>query len=376
MVLGLAVLVAFSSSGYGGGTGVQAKMLQLDRERVKPAYLAVVDLRNANNDGVLLGVDRRGAVTEILNTIGGDSVVRSAGRAGFLVGDRRGDRVIHIGMNGMIEGIYPLGPGGTIRDVLSISRRTVWITRALTNTITVLDLVTGKLGIGTDLTVVLEDEAVADPEMMHLHDGLVYVQLQRLNDEQNFSFALQGAIGVIDVASGALVDAVETEAGVQPVRLVGPVPHQKMHVTPDGSALLVSASGPRLYQDVTGGLERIEIATLSSSGLVVNEDLGDFGASTPITGDLGIGIFHTDIIESSHVIGFSTKTMMPVSSLIFEELFVIIESIQYDHASGLMLMPGFDGAMNEYDPVTGMRTRRVLYDNSPGYIRDFALMRR
>lgn len=337
-------------------------------------YVGVIDFRNAANDGAIIGVRPDGTTEDLSIAVGGDSVIHETGAAGFLVADRRNSCILQLGMQGELISQHTLPPGEEIRDAILVSPNTVWITRTRTNNISVLDLTTGATTVGTDLSPVLENESIADPDMMLLHNGRVYIQLQRFDDQSPpLFFFPNGDIAVVDVATATIIDADPIIPGPQAIRLNGPVPRLKMHITPDELALIVSATGPRLDSNSLGGFERINLAALTSVGFIVEENF-NFGALTPTTGDHGMGIFHTDIIESTHVFEFSTLTPAPLSPQLFDELFVIIEAIEYDPCSGLVLIPGRDGAMNEYDPLTGIRTRRIVFGGVPNaFIRDFAI---
>lgn len=345
-----------------------------------PSFLGIVDLvQGPFAPGRVVLVDGEANATELPYQVGPDSVVRALPNSNFLIADRMFGRVLVISPDGVLIAEHELPAGNPMRDALAVNRHEVWITRAETNTLTVLDLRTGAFRSGVDLTPILEDEAVADPEMMLRHAGRVFVQVQRLDDGATHSYKQFGSLAVVDARTEALIDAEPGTEGTQAIRLVGQTPRLKMLTTPDRMALMVSASGPLFSFDGAGGLERVGLDSLASEGLVYDEVTfgAVLGGFTTTTGSDGIGIVHTDIIAASHVMGVKTNQPTSAFDLLFEELFVVIESIIYDGRSGLVLMPGQDGTMNYYEPIsrTGDR-RQVLNYDPPAYISDFALIRK
>ncbi|MEO0631738.1 MAG: hypothetical protein AAFY46_13595, partial [Planctomycetota bacterium] len=211
--------------------------------------------------------------------------------------------------------------------------------------------------------------------MMLAHGGRVFVQLQRLDDSLPFITVGPGALAVVDMHSRQLIDTDQINPGTQPIALSGPAPHLRMHITHANTHLLVGATGPRLDSNqINGGIERISLATLESEGFIENELVGNIGAFVPTPSGIGALSFHTSIIEASHVTRFDELPGNMPTDLIFEELFVTVETMAFDPQTSTVLMPGADGSMNEFDPLTGTRVRTALFETSTGgFVRDMAL---
>jgi hypothetical protein len=141
---------------------------------------------------------------------------------------------------------------------------------------------------------------------MAVHDGRLFVQIRRLNEEGPGGLAPPGYLAVIDLATEQLIDVDPVSPGTQAIELQGTAPKHRMQIVPETRSLFVSASGG--FFDA-GGIEVIDLDTLRSNGLVIREadgmtgaDLGPFLMVTPSRGFL---VYSTDFDLSSHLQPFS-----------------------------------------------------------------------
>lgn len=107
-----------------------------------------------------------------------------------------------------------------------------------------------------------------NPSNLFVHEGRLYVGLQRLDDDEPWISADHGALAVIDIASGAIVDTDPLAPGVQAIELTGPHPRLRMAV--ESGVLYLTATHP-FHLDVTGGIEMVDMAAMRSLGFIVSE---------------------------------------------------------------------------------------------------------
>ena len=111
-----------------------------------------------------------------------------------------------------------------------------------------------------------------------------------------------GLLAVVDLPTLSLVDVEPGTPGVQGIELVGAPPRLKMQILE--GALYVSATDS--FLDGRGGIEKVDLESLTSLGFVLGEgqvaDLGGFVMTSP---EGGFFVFHTDFAASTHLKGFT-----------------------------------------------------------------------
>jgi hypothetical protein len=142
--------------------------------------------------------------------------------------------------------------------------------------------------------------------MMAAHADRLLVQVA-IFDAGAAPTALPAAyLAVVDVASEQLVDVDPATPGIQAIELVGTPAKHKMQIDEAARDLFVSASGTFFDE---GGLERVDLETLQSTGLVVAEADGnvaaDLGSFVLVRPDRGYLVFSTDLLPSSHLHDFT-----------------------------------------------------------------------
>lgn len=202
---------------------------------------------------------------------------------------------------------HALAPGSAPKDIAVVGPRTAFVTRAGSTRLLRLDLQTGEMTDAADLSPFADSDGNPDMAFMSLHESRLFVQIRRF-DLLNSEFALPAMLAVLDAATGELVDASPFEPGVQPIELSGTAPKSKMQVLPSLRRLFLSASGDILDQ---GGLESINLDTLQTTGLVIEEISGQVGADlgpfVMVRPDRGFLAYSTDFGLSSHLKGFSVS---------------------------------------------------------------------
>ena len=95
------------------------------------------------------------------------------------------------------------------------------------------------------------------------------------------------------------------------------------------------------FDPFEGAVEEIDLDTLQSLGFITTEGLLqtlDISAFTLVSPDKGFAVTHTEIIESSHVTGFSRQTGTPVSQ-IYTTLLGSIRNIAHDPPTSHVFLP-------------------------------------
>jgi hypothetical protein len=197
------------------------------------------------------------------------------------------------------------------------------------------------------------------PELGNLlvHEGRLFVQVRRR--DANGAFVPPAMLAVVDLASEALVDADPARDGVQAIELAGTSPKMAMQVIGDPPKLFVSATGG--FFDA-GGLERVDLATLRSEGLVIAEadgevgaDLGAFVMTSPSEGVL---VFSTDLLLSSHLLPFSIPDGVAAGPEWIVSLDYFAPALAYDPATARLYYPhngAGDTGVHVFDAATGAR---------------------
>lgn len=130
-----------------------------------------------------------------------------------------------------------------------------------------------------DLTAIADADGVPELDQMALVAGRLYVVAQRLDRDNFFAPAGPGAVAVVDPDTGELLQTIELAAGNPFAATKG--------LTLDGASLVIAQVGS--FGVLDGGIERIDLRTGTSSGLLITEealggDILDF-----VLGDDGTG---------------------------------------------------------------------------------------
>jgi hypothetical protein len=155
---------------------------------------------------------------------------------------------------------------------------------------------------------------------------------------------------VVDWTVNQIVDVDPLEPGDQAISLMGLNPSLKMHLEADRRRLYVSTPG--FFLDGTGGIEEIDLDTLTSLGFVTSEAqlVGDLGAFLMVSAEKGYVIVHTDLLLSSHLVAFS-RIDGSHQGEIFVTLGVKVESLAFDPTTHQLFFP---------DPAPGAVGVRVF----------------
>lgn len=253
---------------------------------------------------------------------------------------------------------FDLGLRAEPLDIAVVSPRIAYVTRRSATRLLRLDLLTGLTSDAADLSPFADTDGVPDMAMMAMDQGRIFVQIQRWSNDV-YMFIPPAYLAVVDAHTGALIDADPARPGVQAIPLQGAAPKFKMQVVPQTRRLFVGATGG--WWDA-GGVEMIDLDTLTSLGLVVSEwdgmtgaDLGAFVMVSPTRGYL---TFTTDFALSTHLHAFTVAGGVEPIPEYFVTLDYFAPTLVHDPVSGLLFVP--DGnriapGVQVFDAATGAR---------------------
>jgi hypothetical protein len=148
----------------------------------------------------------------------------------------------------------------------------------------------------------------------------------------------RGVLAVVDLATETLIDVDPIEPGTQGVALRGAPPHLEMQVLPADRGLFVSTTNGRL--DNRGGIERVDLDALESTGFVLTEDRvgADLGGFVMLTPTSGFFVFHTDIVASTHLKPFDEEGAPPGPEIVFL-LGAAVDQLIHDPVGQRLFLP-------------------------------------
>jgi hypothetical protein len=257
------------------------------------------------------------------------------------------------------QNVYPLGPGGLPMDVAVTGPRTAYIARDGNARLQRLDLRTGALADGPDLTPFEDEDGAVHPGRMTFHKNRLYIQVRRPEALGPELGSPHGYIAVVNAGTGRVVDTEPRTPGVQAIALQGTAPRLRMQVVTESKRLYVSATGR--FHDA-GGLEAIDLTTLRSAGMVIREedgrvgaDLGPFIFTEP---DRGFVVFSTDLTLSSHLLPFTLDRGVPQGPERHVSVDYFVPALAHDRRTNTLFLPdGVHGRQGifAFDARTGAR---------------------
>ncbi len=269
-------------------------------------------------------------------TIAQYSALRSAGGRVFAISNANCEISIVVSDTWTVERVITFTEGGRPIDLAVADADTAYITRDASSKLLKLDLSDGSTQEVIDLSIFADADGNPDLGWMTVHEGRLFVQIRRINLG---AFIPPAYIAVIDLAGEQILDTDPFTPGIQAIELQGTAAKRTMQVIEETRKLGVLASGGNLDE---GGIELIDLDTLRSEGLVVQEaieetgtDLESFLFTRP---DRGYFNAKTDIVLSSHLTPFSVAdgvNLIPLHTALFYE----VEKMVYDHDTDTFFMP-------------------------------------
>ena len=317
---------------------------------------------------------------ELLAPTTGARHLRRFGKNIYAV-DTNAGTILRVPHTGGPSQLYDLGMGSKPMDIAVPpaalgTAGTAWVSRRDQPFLLRLDLASGVGSDAIDLTPLGAGAAIALGTMQRQGTRLfVQVRVSGANDE--VPGLDTGVLAVVDLTTETLIDVDPGTPGIQGVTLQGAPPRFKMQIVDD--TLYVSTTDS--FNDIRGGIERVDLNTLTSVGYAVSEASGDsdMGGFVMLDDERGYYLFHTDLLASTHLKPF-TVTGGPGPGF---ELIVLlgdtVDSLAYDPQRRRLYLPsGFstngaglyvldtDSNLPIGGPIaTGLRPHDALIFNGP-----------
>lgn len=291
----------------------------------------------------------------------GPDVVLALGRRNTLVALSRGGGIITVLDRGSwrVRRQILLGGQTVLEDLAVVGPCRAYVSRRNSPRLIRADLCRGAWVETTDLAGFADADGNPDLGTMIVHEGRLFVQVRRINEDATARFVPPAMLAVVDLATDTLIDTDPVVEGVQAIELEGTAPKHRMQIIAATRRLFVSASGGSMD---AGGLEAVDLDTLRSLGLVIREadglvgaDLGPFIFLTP---DRGFLTFSTDFDLSSHLTPFSLSGgVEPVE--LHRSVGYAVPALAFDPLAGTLFVPDAGSidsrGINVFDAATGRR---------------------
>ena len=283
-----------------------------------------------------------------------DAVVQTFGRFVYVV-EPATDEIKVFRFDGALVNTFSVGAGTEPRDIAIVSPTLAYVSRANSSH---LYRVNPQTGVGTDvinLSFFGGSDSNPDMERMIIVNGRLFIQLRRIDSEESVAAGNlpNGAIAVIDIATETIIDASPTSILPDPIELMGPSPRLRMDVYKD--SLLVSSTAED-HLNLQGGIELVDLNTLSSQGFVVAEsDVAALGGVILTKEDQGYFVFHTDILPSNHLEEFSISGGNQKGPEVIVDLGCFLDSLLFDPRTNFLFMPSSTGGLYVLDITTNQQ---------------------
>lgn len=268
--------------------------------------------------------------------IGRFASLRSANGKVFAVSGHEDQIAVVAADTWTLERLVSFREGERPIDIAVADPDTAYVTRGATGQLLRLDLSDGSTRDVLDLSVFADADGNPDLGWMAIHEGRLFVQVRRVGAS---GFVPPAYLAVVDLATERLIDVDPDTPGVQAIELQGTAARRNMQILPETRQLAVLASGGYLDE---GGIELVDLDTLESAGLVVDEatdetgtDLLSFLFTRP---DRGYFNAMTDIILSSHLVAFSVSQGVDTFQL-NGALDYGVSVMVYDHQTDTFFLP-------------------------------------
>ena len=191
----------------------------------------------------------------------------------------------------------PVGPGSNPHDIAVIAPDRAYVSRYGSDGLLEIDPRTGAARDTISLRRFADGDSIPDMDRLFYQTPYLYIALERIDfGGGTYRPAAPSYLAVLDTRTNTLVDADDTEPGLQAIRLAGLNPSAPMIWDEVASVLLVPEVG--VYGSLDGGVERVNLRTRRSVGwLTREEDLGgdlvDFALGPNGRGYATIADLHT-----------------------------------------------------------------------------------
>lgn len=272
--------------------------------QIHPSHQVIVATNTSPTTGVLSVVETASPwpATPAAAPASHDSIARVFDGALYVLG--RTDRTVTVRSLPELKELqhFSIDRTGAPRDLVLVTPTMALVSDHDRAHLWWLDLTTGDLTVGQDLSAYADGDGLPDVEMLEIVGGRVYAQLQRYDRN---TFTEHGAKLAVLAPGFSPVPPVILENVID---LQGLRPSYRMQANAAGDKLWLSTPG--VDNDWGGyvptGIEEVDLTTGQSLGFVMTEFQfsADIGPFVMIDDDKGFAIAHTSIVASTHLRAF------------------------------------------------------------------------
>ena len=298
-----------------------------------------------------IGLDDFAVRDYVIGAAEPDAVVRLQGDRVFVVNRYSGSSVQEIDPDDSLATLWrcSVGAGSNPHDIVLIAPDKAYVTRYDATSIAVVDPSVGKTCAGfvrgyIDLSPWADADGIPEMDQMVRVGDRVFVAVQRLNRNDFFRPATNGALVVVDIATDAAVGAIELE-------LSNPFTETKGLVY-DAARQRILVGGPgTLFSDLDdGGIEAVDPASMTSLGILLSgADLGgDLGDFAMVGSRRGYAIVAAENFEAS-VVEFDLDAGIEGEALITSPLLLSDVEVTEDGQLWVVDRNCFDPGLRVFD---------------------------
>ena len=174
-------------------------------------------------------------------------------------------------------------------DMEFVSSSKAYVSRQGLNTILIVDPITGDQ-LGTiDLSMFADSDGLVEMDQMVIVNGLLYISLQRLDQDQLFGeqAANDSFVVVIDTDTDQIVDLDSDDPGNQAIVLQGRNPFHGMVYLASTNRIYLTTAGNFNMVDNFGGIEVLDPDTMTTEGFIFTDNqLGGTVGSLAVLNDV------------------------------------------------------------------------------------------
>ena len=272
--------------------------------------------------------------------VGGDAVLATHGNKLYVLSTREATLHVIARRDWEVRRTIALPEGSEPLDIVIVSRRRAYVTTRRGTHLLHVNPRSGAIREAVDFSIFADDDGVPDLGRMLVDGTRLFVQVRRANEFAVGGFAAPAFLGVVDLTTETLLDVDAVAPGVQAIQLEGTAAKARMQKRPDTNELIVSASGGFFDE---GGLERVDLDTLSSLGLAIAEHDGligaDLGPFVLLDSDRGYLVYSTDLTLSSHLQPFSFERGVGEGQNLDVSVEYAVPAMAYDSGTGFLFSP-------------------------------------
>lgn len=220
-----------------------------------------------------------------LVTINSDAVVRAHDGLIYVVNRFGADNIQVVDPDDGFDTIqqFSVGPGMNPQDIAVVSSNRAYVSLHNSNDLLIVNPQTGVTLDTISLEDFADEDGLCEMSRMLIEGGYLYVQIQRMYRQDwpdPWVPSPPSYLAVVDLATDELVDVDPLREGMQGIELAGLNPIAPMQIDWNTGDLFVPEAGEYAVIDAAG-IERIDLQTWESKGMVVTEaelggDLIDF----------------------------------------------------------------------------------------------------